>query len=187
MATIRQEWNSRFGIYSGSLAPNQAGYEPDTTGYAYTTTNWPSGANAYDGPRPGTAHATAQKYTTLVDQYVTCAGSASSVTVAGPNGCEGISGISLPGGSRLVAGNVDGAGLKLGKRNRRLVLVPVATSYPNSEIKAYACMFMLHPMSASSVQVSLEFLGNASNTDSPCRTSGVPGGITGPLVPALVR
>ena len=37
-------WNTRFGLYQGSS--NVTNAPPDFTGYAYTTTNWPAGANA---------------------------------------------------------------------------------------------------------------------------------------------
>jgi hypothetical protein len=41
------EWNSRFGLYkNGAGNPDINSATPDTTGYAYTATNWPSKANA---------------------------------------------------------------------------------------------------------------------------------------------
>jgi hypothetical protein len=49
-------------------------------------------------------------------------------------------------------------------------------------------MLILQPLSipmAPSVQ--LEYIGNASLIESPCTTSGTPGGVAGPLVPVLVR
>jgi hypothetical protein len=48
-------------------------------------------------------------------------------------------------------------------------------------------MLMLQPMSSPMVDLQFEFLGNAALADSPCITSGLPGGNLGPLVATLVR
>ena len=51
----------------------------------------------------------------------------------------------------------------------------------------YACMFMLQPMSSPTVDVQLEFVGNAGAASSPCTTNGYAGGTAGPKVPVLVQ
>jgi len=51
----------------------------------------------------------------------------------------------------------------------------------------YACMLMLQPLTIPMSDVKLEFRGNAGTPGSPCTTSGIPGGVAGPLVPVLVR
>jgi hypothetical protein len=48
-------------------------------------------------------------------------------------------------------------------------------------------MLMLHPLSIPMEDAQLEYLGNAGAIGSPCISSGLPGGVAGPLVPALVR
>ena len=46
-AGVSAAWNSRFGLYkSGGGNPDITTNPPDTTGYAYTPTNWPSRVNA---------------------------------------------------------------------------------------------------------------------------------------------
>lgn len=45
MPSLSAAFNSRFGIYFGSVKP--ADGPPDVSGYSYTLNNWPSGANAY--------------------------------------------------------------------------------------------------------------------------------------------
>jgi hypothetical protein len=46
---------------------------------------------------------------------------------------------------------------------------------------------MLQPMSVPMADVRLEFIGNASESNSPCAFNGIPGTAAGPLVPVLVR
>jgi len=46
---------------------------------------------------------------------------------------------------------------------------------------------MLQPLSSPLIDVQLEFIGNAGAANSPCTTSGLPGGSAGPRVPVLVR
>ena len=67
----------------------------------------------------------------------------------------------------------------------RIVTVPVVNS--SSKVIDFACMLMLHPLSIPMEDAQLEYLGNAGATGSPCVSSGLPGGVAGPLVPALVR
>ena len=75
--------------------------------------------------------------------------------------------------------------MEFGQRNRRIVTVPVLND--SSQVIDFACMLMLQPLSSPMVDVELEYLGNAAAAGSPCVSGGLPGGVAGPLVPALVR
>ena len=188
-ATVADRWNGRFGIYKNNSSPAQN--NPDFTGYGYTLANWPTGQNAYDGaPGPG-AHPTAQNFVTKRASFASCADTGTSVR-GGPNSCEGILGdpgpqaFNLNGGFQDLAapGNVAGGHRQFG-RNRRIVTVPVINAA--SSVIDYACMLMLQPLSIPMSSAKLEFRGNAAALNSPCATSGSPGGTAGPLVPVLVR
>jgi hypothetical protein len=56
-----------------------------------------------------------------------------------------------------------------------------------NRVTDYVCMFMLHPLSGPNDPAQLEYRGLAGIPDTPCATSGLPGGSAGPLVPVLVR
>lgn len=187
--SVADTWNGRFGIYKNNSSPAQN--NPDFTGYGYTLANWPTGQNAYDGtPGPG-AHPTAQNFVTKRAAFASCADTGTSVK-GGPNSCEGILGdpgpqaFSLNGGFQDLAapGNVAGGHRQYG-RNRRIVTVPVINAA--SSVIDYACMLMLQPLSVPMSSAKLEYRGNAAALNSPCGTSGLPGGLAGPLVPVLVR
>jgi hypothetical protein len=166
-ASVADAWNARFGIYKNNSGPSVN--QPDFTGYAYTSTNWTSGQNAYDD------------FVAKRSTFASCADTGTSV-----NTCESITGLSLNSFQNLAApGNATGGHRDYGA-NRRLVTVPVINGA--SQVIDYACMLMLQPLSipmATSVQ--LEFRGNAGAADSPCTTIGFAGGVAGPLVPVLVR
>ena len=74
---------------------------------------------------------------------------------------------------------------------RRLIPVPVLEcnkSPASVKILAMGCVLMLNPMSnGSSGDLYLEWRGLANTPGSPCRSAGVAGGTTGPLVPTLVQ
>jgi hypothetical protein len=69
--------------------------------------------------------------------------------------------------------------------SRRIVVVPVVDGA--SKVIGWSCMLMLQPLSIPLASVQLEFRGLAGAAGSPCTTSGLPGGTTGPLVPVLVQ
>jgi hypothetical protein len=84
--------------------------------------------------------------------------------------------------------------------DRRLVTAPVvdceawaaANTTQQVPVLAYACVLMLHPLSgdngpAGAEEVWLEYRGASNDPTSPCYTSGLGGGTTGPLVPVLVH
>lgn len=182
---IADAWNARFGIYRNQGSPSQPFMQPDMTGYAYSTANWPSGRAAYDGPVPPGAHPTAANFETKRASFASCADTGTQVT--GANSCSTISQRPIGGGFNKLA--EPGAGAdghwKYGV-NKRLVIVPVSTTYPG-KVEDYACMLILQPMTIPMTDVALEFIGNAGAIDSPCTTNGIPGGTAGPQVPVLVR
>lgn len=190
-STIADTWNSRFGIYKNNSGPSQN--NPDFTGYAYTATNWTNTVaingdfhnSAWDGTPAAGSHATAANFLNKRLAFASCADTGTKVK--GANSCESITGLTLNGGFQnplAAPGNVAGGHRDFG-RNRRVVLVPVINGA--SKLIDYACMFMLQPLSIPMSNAKLEYRGNAGALDSPCTTSGLPGGATGPLVPVLVR
>jgi hypothetical protein len=158
--SLANAWNTRFGLYKGSYDPSVN--RMDWTGFAYTTTSWPAGANAYanflDPQR--TSHTPYQ-------------GNAAS-------------GLSLHGfTASSSAAHAAGA-------DRRVVAAPVVRcqdwlAAQTIPIRDWACVLMLNPI-AGPDDVVLEFLGMAGEIGSPCATLGMPGGGgIGPQVPTLVR
>jgi Flp pilus assembly protein TadG len=171
MVGLSTAWNSRFGLYkNGAGNPSVTTARPDVTGYAYTATNWPSRTNAIGDFLA--KRADFRSYGNLTD------------TVAAG---DTITGLNLPGSYQSANMATHGAGARfLGTvgGDRRLVLAPVVVG---SAIASFACVLMLHPIDGPHVTVYLEFVGNASSPGSPCASVGLPGGTTGPLVPALVQ
>ena len=76
--------------------------------------------------------------------------------------------------------------------NRRVALAPVVDC-GTLKVQAYACMFLLHPLSldtAKNFKMYLEYLGNPSTQATPCgNSSGLAGGGNGigPRVTALIQ
>jgi hypothetical protein len=179
-SSVADVWNARFGLYRGSSSP--AVMHPDMTGYAYTSTNWPTQRSAYDGPTPPGAHPTAANFVTKRQSFASCADTTTSATE-----CRTIINRQINSFNRVAAPgpNVPGGHFQYGF-NRRIVTVPVTNGYPGS-VEEYACMLLLQPISIPPANIQLEFIGAASAPNSPCVTSGLPGGAAGPLVPVLVR
>ena len=179
--SVADAWNARFGIYKNTSGPDLN--NPDFTGYAYTTLNWPAGFNAYNGAPGAGAPASAQNFVTKRGTYASCADTGTKVK--GANSCESITGLSLNSFQMLAApGNVVGGHMQYG-RDRRIVTVPVIDNA--SHVIDFACMLMLQPLTIPMSNVKLEYRGNAGAPGSPCTSSGLPGGAAGPLVPVLVR
>ncbi|NPC55469.1 pilus assembly protein TadG-related protein [Caenimonas soli] len=181
---IADAWNFRFGIYKNS--GNPAVHRPDLTGYAYTANNWPSTFNAYDGAPGSDPTGTAANFVTKRQDFASCANQDPRTNNQAVTVCEGIIARSLNSFQKLAA---PGAAVTGGHRtygiSRRIVLVPVIN--PSSNVIDYACMLMLQPLSIPMTNVQLEYRGNPSAPGTPCTTSGIPGGVAGPLVPVLVR
>ena len=167
-SSIADAWNSRFGIYKNNSGPDQLNRTPDFTGYSYTQTNWPTRQNAYAD---------------FVQKRAAFAACAPSGRVRGGNSCESITGLSLNSFQNLATAGPGGQHQLYGS-NRRVVPVPVVNG---STLVDYACMLMLQPMTIPMSNIYMEFLGNAAQPNSPCTTSGIPGGSAGPQVPVLVR
>jgi Flp pilus assembly protein TadG len=184
--TVVDEWNYRFGIYKNK-ADMSVGYQrPDQTGYAYTEKNWPGKSNAYNGATPTGADATAANFVTKRLSFASCADTGTALN--GKTGsCESITGLKLNSFKTLAAPGAAALGghHEYGQRDRRIVIVPVVNS--SSRVIDFACMLMLHPLSIPMEDAQLEYLGNAGALNSPCVSSGLPGGVAGPLVPALAR
>jgi hypothetical protein len=167
--SLDKAWNTRFGLYKGADTPATA--TPDYTGYGYTPVSWPSQFNAFGGTSAGAPNFQAARGSSSTYQGVPGQGTFSATS------------------PQLAASGAD----------RRLVVVPVvdcsawASSNPQTQpVLAFACVLMLHPMTHTSDPLYsdntwLEYRGRANDPTSPCNTSGVPGGTTGPLVPALVH
>ena len=158
-------WNQRFGIYKNSGDPSVQ--RPDYTGYAYTALTWPAQSNAFG------------------DFLTKRAAFASCIDTGKVKDCEALPGPSPtsfqnPPPSGDVAGGHKQYGL-----DRRIVTVPVIDG--GGHVIDYACMLMLQPLTIPMSDTWLEFRGNAGATGSPCTTSGLAGGVAGPLVPVLVR
>lgn len=164
VASAFEYWNHRFGIYKGAINTTNGptASRPDYTGYIYTSTNWPSQFNAYNGPASGSI----QNFITQRQSFTPC----------GPN-CP-------INGSNETA--VNSNQLQSYGADRRLVLVPVVDGTGN--VVNFACMLMLQPIPQPvKDDIYLEYRGNATDLDSPCTTTGLAGGTNGPLVPVLVR
>ena len=183
-AAVVDNWNYRFGIYKNTGNPSVTQQRPDYTGYAYTTANWPSAFNAYDGLTPAGAHPTAASFVTKRMAFASCADTGTAVR-GSPGSCEGITGVSLNSFTKLAAPGLAAGGHRQYGMSRRIVVVPVVDG-ANSVID-YGCMLMLQPLSIPMVAVQLEYRGLAGMPGSPCTTNGLPGGVAGPLVPVLVR
>lgn len=164
-------WNTRFGLYKqGGGNPSVTTAAPDLTGYSYTATNWPGKANAItDFLAKRADH---RSYGDLADSV---------------NAGDTITGLNIKGGYKDAEMATHAAGpnaLASWGGNRRLVLAPFVVG---GKIDGWACVLMLHPIDSNKTTVYLEYIANASTSESKCTTNGLPGGETGPLVPVLVQ
>jgi len=183
-STVVDVWNYRFGIYKNSVNP--AVKRPDFTGYAYTSVNWPSRFNAYDGTAGAGAPASAANFVTKRQQFASCADTTTSLSVCETTLYGSPPSQRLNSFQKLANPGVTATdGHRAYGQSRRLVIVPVINGA--ASVIDFACMFMLQPLTIPMSDVELEYRGNAGATGSPCTTSGLPGGSAGPLVPVLVR
>lgn len=164
----KSAWNTRFGIYpNGANAPSPATVAPDKTGHAYpskTPAAIAVGQSAYTDYR--TRQAEHLPFDTK--NYA-------------PSGAAGnVNGNFSSQADHLAYG-----------ADRRLVPVPLLEcnkSPASVKILSMGCVLMLNPMSNGATgDLYLEWRGAASSPASPCRSAGVAGGTTGPLVPTLVQ
>jgi hypothetical protein len=176
-------WNARFGIYKNA-DPGPSVNHPDYSGYTYTTTNWKLRAvgqpNAYSGSTPPGSHATAANFKTKRLAFASYDDTGTSI-----NAGDGITSLNMKGGFKTLATPSAGGQHQQFGYSRRIVAVPVINGTTN--VIDYACMLILQPLSSPTVDVQLEFVGNAGAASSPCTTNGLAGGIAGPKVPVLVQ
>ena len=194
---INKVWNYRFGIYkngdpgpsAGPTVTDPGNHHPDYSGYAYTSTNWTNAApqNAYAGTAAAGSHATAANFKTKRLAFASYDNTGTSV-----NSGDAITGLSIRGGfNRLATPGVATSCPDAARQHhcygysRRIVTVPVINGA--NKVIDYACMFMLQPMSHPTVDVQMEFVGNAGADGTPCTTNGYAGGTAGPKVPVLVQ
>jgi hypothetical protein len=168
-ATVDDNWNWRFGIYKDKTPTyTDPKVLPDFTGYSYSAKNWPSQSDAFGS------------FQAKRLAFASCGDTSSDI-----KDCENITGLKLNGKGLAAPGQVDGGHRQYG-RSRRIVLVPVVDD--SMKVVDYGCVLLLQPLGSGAKQdVPLEYRGLASLPGSPCTTSGIPGGTTGPLVPVLVE
>lgn len=166
-ASVAHAWNSRFGIYFGSVNPAES--VPDFTGWAYTERHYdPTRGNVYPDFQERRAG------------YLGYQGNESGRNVQGNP-------------SSMQYHQTHGADRRLGIAP--IVDCGSNTSAGHTAPRTgWACVLMLHPIPPTGSRrdpIWLEYRGLASEPTSPCVTLGVPGppppeGI-GPQVPTLVR
>jgi hypothetical protein len=168
-ASAGTSWNTRFGLYkSGAGNPGpESGAFCDTTGYAYTTTNWPQGRDAYDDYKARQAANAPYGTSTQQGNQVTGLNVSNAYKASTP------------------------AEHARGETNRRVIALPLvdcSTWGPGHKavVTGWGCALMLTPYQGPTDDMVLEYLGLAGAPGVPCGTFGRPGG-TGPLVPTLVQ
>jgi len=158
-------WNTRFGIYQGSLTAATA--VPDQTGYAWY-------ADSAAATKPGRYDDTGPN------------GFAAKRNAFAPYEGDNKNPDTL---NLKTQGNFSSTDYTKGA-NRRVVTTAVVDC-PAITLKGFACMLMLHPLeknaSGKNSKMWLEFIGNAESAGSPCATAGLAGGTSGPRVPTLVQ
>lgn len=172
ISSIAAAYNSRFGIYQGSVKPSDSA--PDLSGYAYTdaATSWPAKKNAF--PDFINHRTNSDPYQGDVLTGLDVKGTIQPSSYLKANGRD----------RRLMtAPVVDCNGFASGS---------------TAPITSWACVFLLHPINNSAGgggtgtgadRMYLEYRGNANDLTSPCASNGLPGDTSsnGPLVTALVR
>ena len=179
------DWNSRFGLYkSGAGNPSAATSPPDFTGYSYTATNWTTQFNAYAGAPVGAA----TNFQTKRAAYASYGDTVDTVDAGNT-----ITGLSISN-SYNVATHGPGGQLASSGASRRVEMSPIVdcsgwASSQTVSVAGWACILLLHPLSAPGDTVWLEYIGSPSAPGSPCSSTGLAGGpgSVGPLVPVLVR
>jgi hypothetical protein len=163
LASLDEVWNARFGIYNNQLKPENV--PPDFSGYSY-----PSDTGK---PKQG--------------WY--------SVHAARPR-VEGYNGTAPR--SPAYAATVAQHG-QFGQQRRLLTAALIDCDEwdkqggGNPKVLDFACVFFLAPVKDGTrvpdgdVDMSVEYLGLASEPGAPCTSNGLSGGIYGPPVPTLVQ
>ena len=169
--SLEKAWNTRFGLYKAGDSVSTA--TPDLSGFAYTPTTWPSKYDAYKGTSINGA-----------PNLITARNNNSAYQTPRPPDAD-------VGNSY---NNSTPTELHNWGSDRRVVVVPVVdcslwTGAQKVDVKKYACVVMLHPMTSPGDPLYLEYQGLSDVAGNPCGTIGLPGGpgSVGPKVPALVR
>lgn len=164
--SLAHAYSTRFGLYHGGSVSlsDLAHASPDYTGRLYNPATWTAEQDAYGGSSPGGVNFHDARIAHLPYQ-----GSIS------PD-------YSSASGSQLAEYGAD----------RRVVIVPIVEcpvyeKGQNVPVLGYACVLMLNPFFSTGDDVRVEYLGPANDPNSPCATSGLAGGVAGPLVPVLVH
>ena len=101
------------------------------------------------------------------------------------SGGDGITGLRMSGGYKTLATPaLAGEHQQLG-HSRRIVTVPIINT--SAKVLDFACMLILQPMTSPTVDIQLEFIGNAGSANSPCSSNGAASGASGATVPVLVQ
>ncbi len=184
--SLAASFNSRFGIYFGSVTASTA--PPDRSGYAYTKLTWPTMNNAFsDFSNRRVANDPYQGDTTT------------GLNVKGSADAKLKPYLESYGRDRRIV---------------TVPVVDCASDgkvVKNATITGWGCVFLLHPMDetapatggpgggaseslkcfdgADSSKVCVEYLGKANSAGSPCASDGMPGAPLSPgaRVPALVK
>jgi hypothetical protein len=167
-AAVSEEWNYRFGVYKKlpDFDTDPSYMRPDFSGFAYNSTSWPSQSNAWSD------------FVQKRASYAKCASDIDS--------CRSSTGVTVKNPFKDLADSGSGPSSHgAWGTNRRVVTVPVTDG--GNKVIDFACMLLLAPLPIPMSDTKLEYLGNASLETSPCSFSGMPGGVAGPLVPALVQ
>jgi len=176
--SVSDVWNARFGIYKNG-DPGPSVNHPDTTGYAYTSTNWRNSApqNAYAGQPLNSCHGTAHNFKTKQLAFASYDDTGISVSSG-----DAITGLRMSGGYKTLATPaIAGEHQQLG-HSRRIVTVPVISA--SAKVLDFVCMLILQPLTSPTVDIQLEYIGNAGTANSPCASNG---GASGASVPVLVQ
>lgn len=166
VASLGNDWNSRFGVYQGGVRPGEA--VPDFTGYAYTRTSWPSGFGAFSN---------------FIDQRT------SNASYQG-NAATGLDVRGTISDSSFLRSNGSDRRLAIVP----VVNCNDFAGSQTAAVESWACILMLHPINnapggAALPRMYLEYLGASNDLNSPCATLGLPGSedSVGPQVPVLVQ
>lgn len=171
-------YNTRFGIYHGSYKDPADG-TPDLTGYAWY-------AQDATGKLPGRySDSGANGFVAKRTAFTAYEGDNKKPPQGNTFGLH-TQGTTYPGSLATVGAN------------RRFAVAPVTDcslldSTHNIKINSLACVLLLHPLdktgggSSPPVNMWLEYEGSADDPASPCSSTGLAGGSSGPLVPTLVQ
>lgn len=197
MASLSPYWNTRFGLYANGHGLDSSTAPPDHTGYAYSDApggNWPpippatQGFNAYSG---------SNSLSPTVPSFVTATGEYRPYNTETPPAPPPLAVVQPPGFpiAQYPTRMTQTEHQTLGRNLRRIVAAPVvdcslwAPGGPKDlPVKGFACVLMLNPFDESGPptaerrKAKLEYLGVASDADSPCA-----GGAEFAIAPVLTQ